>query len=328
MKLLKMITATCVLLYVSAADTYAVRGDMSSPVRYVATEPPTTAAGFEPDTSGGSITHGRPADHRKRDGIEAYVTSDDDGKALIIRIAIPGASTTLTVIALAAAIAAGTLLYRRHNRAVKQPDDDTCTCAATVPTHDCNCNAAPTQPQSKPEPERHTAARMSAANPQPAQAAATAEYAETAAATGSGDTCHDPHAEQPATDSPAYAGPHTDDGFDPAIHVSGNDRYMIRRLDEFIAQHISEVDLTVNDLATAVYMSRSNLFRRLKALYGVTPNEYLRNKRLNHAAELLKQNRYNISDISFMVGFSSPSYFASCFKKYFGTLPKHYVREE
>ena len=107
---------------------------------------------------------------------------------------------------------------------------------------------------------------------------------------------------------------------------SGSDTHMLQRLNEFIAQHINEVDLSVNDLASAVYMSRSNLFRRLKALYGITPNEYLRRKRLLFAAALLRQNRYTISDVCFMVGFSSPSYFASCFRKQFGILPKNYIR--
>ncbi len=107
---------------------------------------------------------------------------------------------------------------------------------------------------------------------------------------------------------------------------SSGDMHMLQRLNEFIAQHINEVELSVNDLAAAVYMSRSNLFRRLKTLYGITPNEYLRRKRLLFAAALLRQNRYTISDVCFMVGFSSPSYFASCFKKHFGVLPKNYIR--
>ena len=107
---------------------------------------------------------------------------------------------------------------------------------------------------------------------------------------------------------------------------SSGDMHMLQRLNEFIAQHINEVELSVNDLAAAVYMSRSNLFRPLKTLYGITPNEYLRRKRLLFAAALLRQNRYTISDVCFMVGFSSPSYFASCFKKHFGVLPKNYIR--
>ncbi len=107
---------------------------------------------------------------------------------------------------------------------------------------------------------------------------------------------------------------------------SSGDMHMLQRLNEFIAQHINEVELSVNDLAAAVYMSRSNLFRRLKTLYGITPNEYLRRKRLLFAAALLRQNRYTISDVCFMVGFSSPSYFASCFKKHFCVLPKNYIR--
>jgi len=123
--------------------------------------------------------------------------------------------------------------------------------------------------------------------------------------------------------------PDTDtDGIDlPMLaQPSSGDIHMLQRLNEFIAQHISEVELSVNDLAAAVYMSRSNLFRRLKTLYGITPNEYLRRKRLLSASALLRQNKYTVSDVCFMVGFSSPSYFSSCFKKHFGILPKNYIR--
>lgn len=139
--------------------------------------------------------------------------------------------------------------------------------------------------------------------------------------------------ETPAENGPSSDSiiPDTDDGTDdidlPLLTPpSGSDMHMLHRLNEFIAQHINEVDLSVNDLAAAVYMSRSNLFRRLKALYGITPNEYLRRKRLLFAAALLRQNRYTISDVCVMVGFSSPSYFASCFRKQFGILPKNYIR--
>ena len=54
----------------------------------------------------------------------------------------------------------------------------------------------------------------------------------------------------------------------------------------------------------------------------MTPNDYLRLERLKKAAQLLQEGKYRINEICYMVGFSSPSYFAKCFQKQFGVLPK------
>lgn len=72
-------------------------------------------------------------------------------------------------------------------------------------------------------------------------------------------------------------------------------------------------------------MGRSNFFRKLKGVLGIGPNEYLRLTRLKKAAALLQEKEYGIVEIAYMVGFSTPSYFSSCFKKQFGVLPKDFV---
>lgn len=106
--------------------------------------------------------------------------------------------------------------------------------------------------------------------------------------------------------------------------VSASDRDLIDRLEAFVSTQMHNVDLSVDDIAGAMCMSRSTLFRRVKQLYGINPNEYLRQRRLSYAAELLQQNKYTISDICLLVGFNSPSYFSSCFKKQYNVLPKNY----
>lgn len=105
---------------------------------------------------------------------------------------------------------------------------------------------------------------------------------------------------------------------------SASDRDLIQRLEEFVSAQMHNVDLSVDDIADAMCMSRSTLFRRVKQLYGINPNEYLRQRRLSYAADLLQQNKYTISDICLLVGFNSPSYFSSCFKKQYNVLPKNY----
>lgn len=108
------------------------------------------------------------------------------------------------------------------------------------------------------------------------------------------------------------------------VTVSASDQDLIQRLEEFVSAQMHNVDLSVDDIAGAMCMSRSTLFRRVKQLYGINPNEYLRQRRLSYAADLLQQNKYTISDICLLVGFNSPSYFSSCFKKQYNVLPKNY----
>ena len=71
-------------------------------------------------------------------------------------------------------------------------------------------------------------------------------------------------------------------------------------------------------------MSRTNFFRKFRALTGVTPNEYLKNYRLDRAAKLIRGGA-RINEAAESVGFTSSSYFAKCFKARFGVLPKDYI---
>lgn len=109
------------------------------------------------------------------------------------------------------------------------------------------------------------------------------------------------------------------------LACSKADEEFMRKLDEWITAHLEQIDLSVDDMADAMCMSSSNLFRKLKAIIGKNPNEYLRVKRLKRAAELLRENRYSIADIAIIVGFRSATYFSTCFKKQFGISPVDFV---
>lgn len=78
----------------------------------------------------------------------------------------------------------------------------------------------------------------------------------------------------------------------------------------------------MDDMADNLNMSRSNFYRKIKGVLDLSPNEYLRLERLKRAAQLLKDGENRISEICYMVGFNSPSYFAKCFQKQFGVSPK------
>ena len=72
-------------------------------------------------------------------------------------------------------------------------------------------------------------------------------------------------------------------------------------------------------------MSKSQLYRKTIALTGLSPNILLKEFRLERAKQLMKKQRYNIAQITFDSGFTSPSYFTKCFKKQFGLLPMAYL---
>ena len=75
-------------------------------------------------------------------------------------------------------------------------------------------------------------------------------------------------------------------------------------------------------------MSRVNSYKRLVAMTGKTPIEFIRVIRLKHAAKLLRETRTNISEVAYQVGFNNPNYFTKYFKEEFGMLPSVYQEKE
>ena len=105
--------------------------------------------------------------------------------------------------------------------------------------------------------------------------------------------------------------------------ISNKDLEFLRMLEENINSQLSDENFSIDSLATVMNMSRSNFYRKLKALTGLSPNDYLKNCRLNKAAELLKEG-HRITEVYEQTGFCSSSYFAKCFKAKFGVLPKDF----
>ena len=99
------------------------------------------------------------------------------------------------------------------------------------------------------------------------------------------------------------------------------DKEFISNIIIYTQENISEANLNVEKLADQFNLSRSQLYRKIKALTGLTANELIRKIRLERAKELIETGQNSISEISYNVGFSSPSYFSKCFKAHFGVLP-------
>lgn len=97
----------------------------------------------------------------------------------------------------------------------------------------------------------------------------------------------------------------------------------VRLLLKHIDDRISDSTLTVAELAMLAGISRQQLFRKTKQLVGVSPNHLIRTRRLEYARHLMIAGRHSVSEVCYMSGFSTPSYFSRCFRKQFGCLPSN-----
>ena len=102
------------------------------------------------------------------------------------------------------------------------------------------------------------------------------------------------------------------------------DEKFLQQVNASVRKNISNGSFTVDDMAGAVFMSRSCYFKKLKAITGMSPNEYLKAVRMQRAAELISQSDRPMGEIAFDVGINDSHYFSSCFKKQYGITPTEY----
>jgi YesN/AraC family two-component response regulator len=110
---------------------------------------------------------------------------------------------------------------------------------------------------------------------------------------------------------------------EPVTEIAQNptDNEFLVKMNKIIEENFSNSELNVNFLADKLNISRSGLFAKIKTLADITPNEMILLVRLKRAAQLLRETDRTVSEISYMVGFSNPSYFSKCFQKQFGIRP-------
>lgn len=99
------------------------------------------------------------------------------------------------------------------------------------------------------------------------------------------------------------------------------DEEFLYKLTAIIEKNISDTNLAGNLLCSELGLSSSTLYRKVKELTDLSPNEFIRTIRLKKAVQLLKSKRNNVSEVSDIVGFNDPYYFSRCFKKQFGFPP-------
>ena len=111
-----------------------------------------------------------------------------------------------------------------------------------------------------------------------------------------------------------------------SVVTGGMDQEFMEKLHDCVMKHLSESDLNIETLTDELGTSKSTLYRKVTANTGLNINEYIRVSRLKKAAEMLSSQKYRISEVAYMTGFSSPSYFATCFQKQFNVPPSSFMK--
>lgn len=111
-----------------------------------------------------------------------------------------------------------------------------------------------------------------------------------------------------------------------SLEPSSMDKEFLDKVISVIKSNMSEGDFDVVQLADALAVSKSSLYRKMKIATGLSPIEFIRNIRLKHGSQLLKDKSISVAEVAYECGFSNPKYFATCFKEEFGVTPKEYQK--
>jgi len=107
--------------------------------------------------------------------------------------------------------------------------------------------------------------------------------------------------------------------------ASSMDEKFLKKIKTIVESNLGDFSFSVEKMADEMHISRTQLLRKLKALIGLAPNEFIKNLRLEKAAELILAKTDTITQIGYTVGFNDQSYFTKCFKKQFGVSPSEYI---
>jgi signal transduction histidine kinase/ligand-binding sensor domain-containing protein/DNA-binding response OmpR family regulator len=115
------------------------------------------------------------------------------------------------------------------------------------------------------------------------------------------------------------------DNIDSSI-ISSSDTSFMRELYALMENKMSDNELNVTRITEEMHISRTKFYYKMNGLTGMTPNEFFKTYKLNRAAELILEGKYNISEIADITGFSTLSHFSVSFKKHFGISPSDYLK--
>lgn len=107
--------------------------------------------------------------------------------------------------------------------------------------------------------------------------------------------------------------------------VRGNNELLMERIMKAINQNLGDSDFNVDRLSQEVGISRAQLHRKMKEMTGISPSEFIRNIRLEQAARLLREQKINVTQVTYIVGFANLAHFSTVFRKHFGVSPSDYA---
>jgi len=111
------------------------------------------------------------------------------------------------------------------------------------------------------------------------------------------------------------------------ISVTSTDENFLIKIRSVVEERLSDPDLEIRHLSSEAGLSRTNLFMKLKALTGYSPNEFIKTIRLEKASQYLRKTDMTISEIAYEVGFKYPKYFSTCYSQQFGRTPSEYRQQ-
>lgn len=109
------------------------------------------------------------------------------------------------------------------------------------------------------------------------------------------------------------------------ITVNTVEHAFMVKIVQYIEDRMSEEDFSVPELAAYIGMSQPVLYKKIRAITDLSVNDFIKTVRLKKAAQLFAQKTYNVSEVSYLVGFNDPKYFSREFRKQYGQTPKEYV---
>ena len=107
--------------------------------------------------------------------------------------------------------------------------------------------------------------------------------------------------------------------------VKGNDEQLMERIMRSVNKNLGDSDYSVEKLTQEVGISRAQLHRKMKEMTGLSTSEFIRNIRLEQAARLLREQKINVTQVAYTVGFSNLAHFSTIFRKHFGIAPSEYA---
>jgi signal transduction histidine kinase/ligand-binding sensor domain-containing protein/DNA-binding response OmpR family regulator len=110
--------------------------------------------------------------------------------------------------------------------------------------------------------------------------------------------------------------------------VKGNDEQLMERIMKAINANLSNSDFNVDMMTKEVGISRAQLHRKMKEMTGISTSEFIRNIRLEQAARLLREQKVNVTQVAYAVGFSNLAHFSTIFRKHFGVAPSDFAERE